>query len=216
MTITHDSIGGPISVPLTGTGIFSSDLSVSPVQITFFGNTTIGLSSQPQTLTLLNNSTQPMTLSSFVAAPSTVAISANTCSSTLAAGSTCAVTLVFTPTAAGAVTGSLTISHTGAGNPQVVLALGTGVTQLQFSPSPVQFGDQQVGTTGTGGGLGISNQGGSPVTVQSISVTGDFQITSDPCPLAPAQFTGFLGCSVPMTFTPTAPGLRTGTIIVVA
>ncbi len=216
VTISHNSEGGPQTIQMFGTGVLPSDLSVSPVQLLFLGNVIIGMPSQPQTIMLQNTSTSTMTFSGFAVTPSTVAISANTCPGTLPAGGSCAVTFVFTPTAAGQISGSFTINHSGAGNPQVLPVSGTAVTQLLFSPASVQFGDQVVGTTGTGQGLSIGNNFNSPVTVQTISVSGDFQITQDPCPLAPAQFTGFLGCAVQFSFTPSATGTRTGIISVVA
>jgi hypothetical protein len=55
------------------------------------------------------------------------AISSNTCASTLPPYSSCAIGVTFTPTAAGARVGVLTLTDTAAGSPQMVKLSGTGM-----------------------------------------------------------------------------------------
>ncbi len=216
LTITHNSVGGPQTIQLGGTGIIRSDLSVSPLQVNFPGNTIIGQTAGPQTLTLQNTSSQPVSISSVSITPSVFAISGNTCPATLSPGASCTISETFTPIAEGPVSGSLTIVHSGAGNPQVVSLSGTGVTQLRFTPVPVNFGDQQVGSTSAWHYLSVGNNTNSPVTIQSVSVSGDFQIAQNPCPMAPAQLQGFFGCAIQLTFTPSVLGTHTGRLTLTA
>jgi hypothetical protein len=216
ITVTHNSTGSSQTVQLDGTGIILSDLTVSPLQISFPGNTIIGHTGNPVILTLQNGSNTQLTISNVVLTPSVFSISANTCTAPLAPGATCTMTFTFTPTAPGPVTGSLTITHTGVGNPQIVSVQGSGVTQVLFTPSALDFGDQQVGTTSPQHSVSLGNNFNSPVTIQSLSISGNFQIASNSCPLSPQQLQGYFGCSIQLTFSPTGTGTNAGTLTAVA
>ena len=212
LTVTHNSAGGEASVQLDGTGLIRSDLSISPLQLIFPGNTLIGSTFGPQTVTVQNTSTITLTLSSISISPSVFTISPNTCLGPLISGATCALNVSFTPASAGPVSGTLTIVHSGLGNPQIISLGGTGSTQLTLS-GEVNFGDQEVGTTGGWHYVSATNLSFStPVTVSSISVTGDFQIAQGDPGIIPAGY----GTAYQLTFTPSATGLRTGTFTLVA
>jgi len=64
--------------------------------------------------------------------------------------------------------------------------------------------------------IAVSNNIGTPITIQSIVVHGDFQIVQNPCPAPGQQLLGFFGCALQIVFTPTATGARTGDITVMA
>jgi hypothetical protein len=215
ITVTHSSAGSSQTVQLDGTGLILSDLSVSPLQVIFPGNTLIGHPTQPVVVTLENTSTQTITVGAATVTPSVFAVTGNTCAASLAPQATCTVSVTFTPTAEGPVNGELTIVHGGVGNPQLVSVTGTGVTQLIFVPSPVDFGSVQLNDTSAQKGMAIENNSGTPVTVQSISVTGDFQLVPGG-QVPPFQLQAFFGTAEPFTFTPTQLGTRTGTVTVVA
>jgi hypothetical protein len=53
-------------------------------------------------------------------------ITSNTCGASLAAGATCKISVAFAPTAVGTVTGTLSVTDSGAGSPQKVALTGTG------------------------------------------------------------------------------------------
>jgi hypothetical protein len=75
------------------------------------------------------------------------------------------------------------------------------------------FGESPVGTPLLGGASLANFGGGGNVTVSSVTVQGsDFKLTSDTCPTV---YPPYLGCGPEITFTPSATGLRTGTITVV-
>lgn len=157
LTISHNSAGGSQSVQLDGTGLIRSDLSVSPLQIVFPGNTLIGIGAGGQTLTLQNTSAQALTIGAISISPSVFGISANTCSTMIAPTATCTLTMTCSPTAVGPVSGAITIPHNGAGSPQVVSIFGTATTQLSFTPATVNFGDQEAGTTRPQSVLSVGN-----------------------------------------------------------
>ncbi len=80
-----------------------------------------------------------------------------------------------------------------------------------FSPGALSFANQIVNTTSSSRTLTVSNPSSAPLALGATSVTGDFAITSNACTgtLPPAG-----SCTIQATFTPTATGLRTGTLTV--
>ena len=113
---------------------------------------------------------------------------------TISAGQSVPVALAFKPTAAGALSGSLTITSNDPTNPTMTVSLnGTGSTaavgQLQDVPSSLSFGSVSVGSSGTKQ-ITLSNTGNAAVQITSIAAAG----------------TGFSvnGLTVPYTLNPSA------------
>jgi hypothetical protein len=113
-------------------------LSVTGGPLTF-GNEGLGYPSVAKTLTLHNTGTAAGTGITLVLSSTVFSQSGGTCAATLAVGATCTINVVFTPTALGAVTGTLTISAnvpvtgspvglSGTGMPPVIAATLTPAT----------------------------------------------------------------------------------------
>ncbi len=215
ITMMHSSAGISQTVQLDGTGLLLSDLSAAPLQVIFPGNTIIGQQTSPMPVTLQNTSTQTITVGAVTVTPPVFTVSGNTCPASLAPQATCTVSVTFSPTAEGVANGELTIVHSGVGNPQMLSVMGTGVTQLLFTPNPENFGDQQLNNTSAEHFLSIGNNFNTPVTLQSITISGDFQI-AEGLPVLPFQLKGFFGLAIQLTFTPTAVGIRNGMVTVTA
>lgn len=183
--------GRPSRAPLTAG---SADLGSVPVGSTGAGSVTL-TASQDLTVTGVT-ATAP-----FTAAPGTLP-------RTMATGDRYTVPLTVTPTAAGAVSGSLTVSTT-AGT--VGVGLHAVATQPGFAASPaaLAFDSQPTGTTNTRN-VQITNTGTAAETIQGMTV-----------PAAPFGITGVpaAGTSVPaggsfvvsVTYAPTAAGTDTAT-----
>jgi hypothetical protein len=90
---------------------------------------------------------------------------------------------------------------------------GPGVA---FTASSLEFESQAVGTTSAAEAVTLTNSGSDPLTVTTVTISGsntsDFS-ESDNCvsssPIAPAGT-----CTLDLTFTPTAVGSRTATLVV--
>jgi hypothetical protein len=78
---------------------------------------------------------------------------------------------------------------------------------VSISPSALNFGGQQVGTTSSPQTLTVTNTGSAPLNITGVNVVGDFAQTNT-C-TSPIQ-TGSK-CSMSVTFTPTLGGTRSGT-----
>ncbi|HEY2434211.1 MAG TPA: LamG-like jellyroll fold domain-containing protein [Vicinamibacterales bacterium] len=113
-----------------------------------FGQQAIGVPAPTSDLTVTNVGTAPLNFTAISTTGSQAAefSRTTTCGTALAAGSSCSVTVTFTPAAAGARSGILTIQDDAAGAPQVITLSGQGVSVL-LSPAtvtltpnrPVQF-----------------------------------------------------------------------------
>ena len=99
---------------------------LSPVAVPF-ANQLVGTSSQSQTITVVNSGTAALTIQSI--APSGDFSETNTCVAALNPENSCAINIVFSPTAAGLRSSTLTITDNSAGSPHIV-GLSGNATQL--------------------------------------------------------------------------------------
>jgi trimeric autotransporter adhesin len=86
-------------------------------------------------------------------------------------------------------------------------------TAQTLTPTSPSFGNWVVQTTSTPKAVVLSNTTTAPLAISIISVSGDFGQAST-CPIAPATLAAGGSCKISVTFTPTALGVRTGTLTV--
>ena len=94
---------------------------------------------------------------------------------------------------------------------------GTGIDPIVISPPSVTFTDINVGDAGTPGSITVTNTGGVPATISSITVTGnatDVTIGAQTCTSAPIAQDGT--CVIPFTWRPKDSGDRAASIVLVA
>ncbi|HSY90093.1 MAG TPA: choice-of-anchor D domain-containing protein [Candidatus Binatus sp.] len=226
VTITDSA--GTQTVALAGYGVASTSSALLLQSVLQFPKQTVGFTSPNQSATFENTGDSPLTISSVSLGgtnPGDFNMSACSTASPLAAFSSCNVNVTFTPTAAGARTATVTITYTGAaGSPAVITLSGMGVTPstgLEIGPTAIAFPPQVITTQSPiSPYVLLTNTGTSPVTINSIALSGpnaaDFT-PSNGCPLSPSTLQqGPLGntCNVYVNFTPGAAGARTATLTV--
>ena len=209
LTVNSSGTGSPSTISLAGSTQVLADIGVSPYSLSI--PAALG-SSGTGSVTLTNVSSSTVALSTFSLTPSDFT-QTNDCNGSLAAAATCTVNVTFTPSVLGTVNGSLTINFSGQGSPQIIPLTGKGGTPLEFTPMSLDFGQQALNLASTPQNVSLSNQSTAPVTINSINVSGDFQLASNQCP-NPIQ--PFYNCYLQITFTPTASGAATGTLTVSA
>ena len=194
-------------------------LKISPVsQSLTFADQTVGFSSAAtQTVTLTSTGQVPLLISSITTTGDFK--QANTCGTGLPGASssqnTCTITVTFTPTAVGTRSGTLTISDDATSSPQQTVGLqGNGtLVQDSVSPTTLAFPSTTLGTTSAALTVTVQNTDSTQTLILSSSpvISGDFSLSSNGCTslLAPAQ-----SCTIGVVFTPTAPGSRSGTLII--
>jgi hypothetical protein len=208
ISIADNASGSPQSIGLNGTGVYPVTLSPNPLS---FGNVTLGNSST-KSVTLRNGLNAALTVSSIMATGNFS--QTNNCPmspNTLAAGLTCSISVVFTPSALGAASGTLTVNHNAYGSPTSASLSGNGTSPVVLSPISLVFGSQRIGTKSGSRTIQVTNAQPVTLSITSIQTTGDFSQTNN-CPVPPAALaaSGSSGssCSVMLTFSPTAAGAR--------
>jgi fibronectin-binding autotransporter adhesin len=188
--------------------------SFSPSSLAF-PSTLISTASSPLTLTLSNPGGAALSITSIKVTgtnASDFAITSNTCGSSVAAGGKCTLGVTFTPAALGPRSASIVVTDNACMSPQSIPLSGKG-TEITMSPSPVNFGDQVVGTTSAPMTVTVTNHGTTAVKVTSATITGtdkgDFAITNNGCTTINANGGT---CTITLTFTPKASGSRTATL----
>jgi hypothetical protein len=183
-----------------------------------FGSLTVGQTSSAQSLTLSNTGTSPLSISGIVKAGSAFAMT-HTCPASLAVGSSCTISSTFTPTAAGAASGSVTITSNATNSPQTISLSGTGtssaVANFGWSGSATSLSfTGTVGSTSAQQTLTLVNNGTVSGSIGTLTVTGtnasDF-VTGGSCG-AGVQLAAGASCTVTVAFDPVAAGSRSASL----
>ena len=122
LSVSDNALGSPQTASLFGTGTAAATLTPASAS---FPKTKVGAQSAAKTFTLSNK--QKVTLTGI--SPSTTgnfAITGSTCGSSLASKGKCTFSVVFQPTKTGVQTGTLQVSDSAPGNPQISNLSGTG------------------------------------------------------------------------------------------
>jgi trimeric autotransporter adhesin len=179
-----------------------------------FGNSAVQAASPAKTVALKNTQAGPLTIAAIsTSGDFTQTSNCPMAPSTLAPKLSCTISVTFIPTALGAFTGTLTVSDDAASSPQSARLSGTGIVPASLSGAVVAFGSQALNVTSAAKPLTLLNNQTVPLTIASISISGDFAETST-CPLSPNTLAPKLSCVISVTLTPTALGSRTGMLTV--
>ncbi|MFZ0821189.1 MAG: choice-of-anchor D domain-containing protein [Candidatus Acidiferrales bacterium] len=166
-----------MSIALTGTGTQPA-ITATPATVAF-GNVIVG-SPNSQTIQIKNTGNGTLTISQAAAAGTGYSISGLTLPANIVAGGTTTFNVTFAPNAAGAVSGSVSLTNNSATSPLVIPLTGTGVAAtliLNSSTNTLAFGNVNVGSNSSLN-VTLTNAGNSSVTVSSVTVTGTGYTTS--------------------------------------
>jgi len=185
------------TLTLTGTGVTAATaVTVTPTTLTF-PNQAVGTTSAPQNVTITNTGTATLNISKISAGTSGDYTETDTCGAllnTLSVGQSCSVSVIFSPTASGTRSGSLSITDNATGSPQTVAISGVGLAAFSITTT-----------------LSLNN---NPVLIGSTSTT--FSIGAS----GPDTFTGVITpqCSsgTTCTFNPTTIGVGKVTTLTVS
>jgi len=227
LTITDSATGSPQTVPLSGTGVASTEnVEFYPSSSVSFPDTPQGSTSGLQLIYFYNTGTSPITVDrAEISGPFSLNYS-ETCETTTVAGAPitgviggyCYVYVEFTPTATGPQTGTLTFIDSAPGSPHVVNLTGNGTTATgTISPSPqtLNFGSQAQGTASTAQYFYLVNPGNTPVTVTALNFSlPDYSVSSSNFSLPFAIPANSSSYYVYVQFTPTATGSRNATLTI--
>lgn len=213
VTVVDSDTTSPEVIGLSGNGVAAISSTPSTVD---FGNVLANTTSAPQNVTLTNN--DPATEGLAITPSGGFTLGNTTCGSTLSAGKSCKADITLTSNlrtagASGPVNGALTVTPSSGGflSPQVV-NLKACITQLLLSPPRFDFGAVSQGSSSTET-LTVYSPNQSSFNVSGISVAGqnssDFALSNDTCTSGTT-----ISCTVDVTYTPQASGLRSGVVTV--
>lgn len=207
LTISDNATSPTQVIQLTGTGVSPPAANLSVASLAF-PNEPVGKASPSQTATLSSTG-------GFALAISSIQISGdfagtNTCSNSLGPGATCTFTITFTPTTAGARTGTLSINDNASGSPQTVALSGTGTAPVAgLTPTTLDFGGEAVGSISAAQTVTLNNSGNQSLALTGITITGpnsgDFAQTNT----CAVSISAGSSCAINVTFTPGGAGTRT-------
>ncbi len=221
LNFTDNAAGSPQMVNLSGTGVVPT-VSLSTTSVNFNSQPT-GMTSAAQPVVLTNTGMGTLSISTAAisgANAGNFAMSTDTCSgATLTYNGTCTINLTLTPSATGSLSATLTFTDNNnavKNSTQPVSLSGTGTTPLVgFNPSAgLSFGSQSLSTASTAQTETVTNLGASNLTISTVTMggtnAGDFTKGTDACTGATLLPSGT--CTVGVTFTPSALGVRTATL----
>jgi len=208
VSITSNASNPNLSIPLSGTGVTPGVLTANPTTLAF-GNLQVGNSTNLSE-TVTNTGGSSVTISQANLTGAVFSISGLSLPLTLTANQSVTFTATFTPTTAGAASGSLSVVSNASNSPLNIALSGTGTAPgtLAVSPTSLSFGNVVVGSSSSlNGSLTAS---GASVTVASAGLNnGEFVLSgiSLPATLAAGQSTPFT-----VTFTPQASGATSASL----
>jgi len=127
-TITDNTRGSPHAISLSGVGLTSGpNATLSATSLTFGGSQLVGTASSALSVTLTNYGTTALNITS-ITATTNFAESDNCQGSALISAASCTINVTFTPTSAGNVTGTISVTDNASDSPQTVTLSGTATT----------------------------------------------------------------------------------------
>ncbi|WP_229256873.1 choice-of-anchor D domain-containing protein [Duganella lactea] len=190
--------------------------TLAPASLSFAG-TTVGQASAALSTTLTNSGNAALAISAVGVSGANAAdfsISGGSCGAgvSVAAGASCNVQLVFRPSAGGARSASLNVSHNATGGTSSVSLSGSGnvaaAPTIALSANGLNFGTLLTGSASPAQTITVSNAGQAALSLTGISLSGAnagiFQLGGT-CATATAVPAGG-SCTVTVVATPTAAG----------
>lgn len=188
-----------------------------------FGTEPVGALSTAQTISPFNVGNLPLNLSNisvptnFQQVPSGTSDCAT--ATVLAPGAGCNVAIAFAPVQTGTISGSISLLTNSLNN---AASEGFGLTgigattpgpALSLSASSITFSAEVVASSSAAQTVTITNSGGSDFDISGIALSGtdvgDFQISTT----CGSSLAAGASCAVSITFTPTAVGTRSATLL---
>ena len=181
-----------------------------------FGNVTVGKAAA-QTVSVVNTGTVALHITQVSVSSAQFAVSGITTPAALGVGQTISLTLTLNASAAGAVTGMLTVTGDSGSSPEMAsLSASAGAAaqpQLSMTPSSASFGDVTIGMPSTQA-FQLTNSATGTLSITQINVTGNgfaAGTLSLPISLGAGQSSNFN-----VQFSPTIAGAVTGSVSVVS
>jgi hypothetical protein len=227
LTITDNAPGNPQTVTLGGEGVAppppAPAVTVIPNPVSF-PTTTQGVTSSPMTIGVTNSGNATLNISSVILGGnnSSEFSMTNGCSGSYVANAGCMITMTFTPLAAGQRSATITITDDAPNSPQIIPVSGTATTAaptkpiVSLSSANLVFGTITQGAASAQQSVSVSNPGGAPLHISSVSLGGtspsDFSLTNG---CTASSYAVNASCTLSVSFGPLLTGSRAASVILV-
>jgi FG-GAP-like repeat/FG-GAP repeat len=208
------AVVGPIktavSVQLQPGLVSGPNAFLSPESLTF-ATQLLGTTSAPQPMLLADYGTATLTLSSIVTASNFT--ETDDCDSSVAAGAGCTINVSFAPSSIGSLSGTLSVTDSAPGSPQVAPLSGSS-TEVALSPSGLRFGcfpgpilQGGICFCNTSGTATLTNMGSTSLDISNITISGALFSETNNCP---ASLGAGQSCSIAVTWLKSQAGRFSG------
>lgn len=209
------------SFPSGGTALadMAAYLGNTPASLAF-ASTAVGSTSATQSVTVYASLKSGNALSGLTVATSgDFARTGGSCGTTLATGTSCTVLVAFTPTASGARSGSLSLTHNNTLTPIALALSGTGAASAapvaNLSPTTMALAATAIGATSATQTATLSNSGSAALAISAINLSNsaDFVIAGGTCNAGVSVAAG-ASCTIALAFKPAVgtTGTRSGAL----
>jgi len=213
LLITNDGTSPSVAISLTGTGTQTPQAQITATPSTIAFGSVVDGTTNSQTISIKNTGNADLTLSQDSVTGTGFTISGLSLQ-TIPAGASVTFNAVFSPTAAAAVSGSISIVSNAGNSPFAISLSGTGtasVASLSASPASVNFGNITPGGTSSQN-VTLTNTGNANVTISGVNVSGaglsDSGVSAN-MTLQPNQ-----SVTLTTTFSPSSTGSTSGNITI--
>ncbi len=210
LQVTFVGTGSPQTIALTGIGQTIVQFDPSSVQ---FGQQPVNTSGASVGVSLDNYGSTTVTLGSFSIQGSDFSIVRNSCGKTLARNTGCGLEVVFTPSATGSRTGTLSVMASDYSQPTTATLQGTGISNGigTLSATSLDFGTQTVGTQSQPQEVTLTNTGTGTLKLNSIAASPQFFTETNTCG---SSLAAGANCTISILFAPSLQGILVGSLSV--
>jgi len=206
ITFTNNSSNPNLGLTVVGTGVTSESVSAAPTNLSF-GQVGVG-SSATLPVVVTNTASWKVTLSGIQVTGSGYSASGPNLPVVLNPGQSVSVNVAFAPQSAGASGGSVLMSGTGLNVPLAGTGTNSTTGQLSVSPTTMNFGSVDVGSSTTLPANLVAS-GGSVTISSASSSSSQYSIAGASFPMT---VNAGQSVAVNVVFAPTANGTATGTL----
>lgn len=217
LTVQSNASTNPsINLSGTATTMPSATLALSR-NVLAFPTQTISTTSAAQDVNVRNTGTAPLTITQVVSTPMPEFTTSSTCIGTVLPGGSCSIVIVFTPSAAGARSGSVMI--TASTGPETIMLSGNSVLTPTAIVTPTDtslaLGSVQVGGTPPTKATQIANSGNAPLQINAVAIQGpnaaEFALSSaNTC--SSGALAALAECRLDVEFRPQTAGSKTASV----
>ena len=191
---------------------------VSPSALSY-PSTIVGNTSSVQQFAISNTGSAALTVSG-VSSDSADFLATSNCAS-IAVGASCNVSVSFSPIAAGARSGTITVNHNATGGSSAVSVTGTATAPvvmtpaIAVTPASLSFGAINVGSFSGAASVTVNSTGTAPLTLTSVASTsgGIFPVVGGTCDVGTPIIVN-ASCTILLRFAPEAAGAQTATLTI--